>query len=400
MSEDGEIGVWSKEQRGKPVRGRKGPKSLLGRGWWREKEEVKACTVYAKGRALVMFFDTRAGRRGDVARNESGEDSLDGLDIGAKNAGEAYITLQHLDQSTAGQPSQPKSSVRLPDFELQQGDTISMLSAASDIDDGQSSRDRRTRQAVIVAVSAKGEAWVWKVDTKDGLDAVNVDVQDEDAKKGEVPEIRLISHSTIPCGVDDLDAAVDATANVKGEGQGKREGGANANVPTHVLPVDPMGWHQSVVDWKTQSLLQDIVLTISPAGVLEFWRPRIGDHMVTSKYTFHPSTTSTTNGTSDKHDNHGHVHAHGHDAQWVRTGMVRTERTDIRAARCSSRKKTVLVRDIELDGPGTSVGSSGGSAGRQGKGSGKDKEKVQEMTIWDSNVGEFSTGLEMCKIYP
>ena len=80
--------------------------------------------------------------------------------------------------------------------------------------------------------------------------------------------------------------------------------------------------------------------------------------------------------------------------------MVRTERTDIRAARCSSRKKTVLVRDIELDGPGTSVGSSGGSAGRQGKGSGKDKEKVQEMTIWDSNVGEFSTGLEMCKIYP
>lgn len=324
IGQDAEIGVWSKEQRGKPVRGRKGPKSLLGRGHWREKNRPELCTIYAKGRAIVFYVKPPDGK--------------------------PYISLQHLDHN-ASNPSPP---TRLPEFELEDGDEIKMLSAASDIDDGYSTRDRRTQQAVIIAVSAKGQAWIWRVDAR--KDTAVEEKQDGLTSPGETdnPDIRLVSHSKIPCCAD--------------------EGGAT---PAHVLPVDPMGWHQSVMDWANQSLLQDIVLTISPAGVLEFWRPRIGDHVVNSRFTTHQMADN---------DGHGHTHNHSHDAErWVRTGTVHTERTDIRAARCSSRKKTVLVRDVE---------------GEKDKDRGKGKGKMQEMTIWDSNVGEFSTGLEMCKLYP
>jgi hypothetical protein len=257
---------------------------------------------------------------------------------------------------------------------LSEGDEIKMLSAASDIDDGYSSRERKTQQAVIVAVSAKGEGWVWKVDAKEdanGTDEGVLDGAGGTAQGG--PEIRLVSHSTIPCCRDETD-----------DGSTHESAHDNAIKPTHVLPVDPMGWHQSVMDWTTQSLLQDIVLTISPTGVLEFWRPRVGDHVVNNKYTAH-----------DKQDGHADLHAqHSHGAErWMRTGTVKTERTDIRAARCSSRKKTVLVRDVE---EGVESGQTQGHSKVKGRSGGM----MQEMTIWDSNVGEFSTGLEMCKMYP
>ncbi|OCF41725.1 hypothetical protein I317_04429 [Kwoniella heveanensis CBS 569] len=108
--------------------------------------------------------------------------------------------------------------------------------------------------------------------------------------------------------------------------------------PRMILPVDPMGWHQSVIDWTTDTCLQDIVLTISNDGDLEFWTPRIEGN-----------------------------------EPWIKTGVVKTDRRNVIAARCSSRKKTALVCELP-DGR-------------------------HEMTIWDSKVSEFSTGLELTYIF-
>jgi hypothetical protein len=306
LGADGEIGLWAKEKRGKPLRGRKGPKSLLGRGHWIQDVPPEQCAIYAKGRAIVMC--TRP----------------DGP------AGEAVITLQHLDAGSEFQ--QPSAPVPLPSFRLAQGDRVAMLLAASDIDDGHSAAQRRTQRAVIVAVTDQAEAWVWRVTSRKPTSVTS----EADVDASDAPDVELVSHESIP-----------VTGRV-----------------AHVLPVDPMGWHQSVIDWTTDSPAQDMVLTISEEGVLEFWRPRLGAHMVNGRYTSHA------------HAGKGNGNAHS-DAAWTRSGVVRTDRKGIRAARCSSRKKTVLVRDLE-----------------RGKGGG------QEMTIWDSNVGEFSTGLEMTKVYP
>ncbi|KAH9037204.1 RAVE protein 1 C terminal-domain-containing protein [Lactarius pseudohatsudake] len=62
----------------------------------------------------------------------------------------------------------------------------------------------------------------------------------------------------------------------------------------------------------------------------------------------------------------------GNGTGWRRTGRLRTGRTSIRMARCSSAKKTVLIVP-RADGE-------------------------EELTIWDSKMSEFSSGLEYAKI--
>lgn len=143
----------------------------------------------------------------------------------------------------------------------------------------------------------------------------------------EKPIVTLISHSKLP--VED----------------GKK--------PRFILPVDPMGWHSSTVDWETDTPLQDMVVTLSEAGVLEFWRPRLGQHLIGEHRTDIGDAACDGN----------------QSAAWTRSGIVRTEKTNVSIARCSSRKKTVLISELE-DGR-------------------------NEMTIWDSNVSEFSTGMEL-----
>jgi hypothetical protein len=70
-----------------------------------------------------------------------------------------------------------------------------------------------------------------------------------------------------------------------------------------ILPVDPMGWISSR---DTAEMERDVLLSVGRDGELMFWVPD------------------------------------GNGTGWRRTGRVRTGRTNIRMARCSSAKKTVL----------------------------------------------------------
>jgi hypothetical protein len=266
VGETGEIGIWSKEQVGKPVPGKALLKSLAGKGQWRIPTKPLQCAIFAKGRAIVLF-----------TRNE---------DTGP------VVTLQHFDPGS----DEPTPPIGLPHFDLDGKDDIAMLLAVSDIDDGISSKGRRTQRAIIMAVSQSGEAWTWRVTSRYAMTTDSeADINDDR------PDIQLLHKYRIPV-----------------------QGG---QAPAWVLPVDPMGWHQSVIDWKTDTPLQDMVLTISKDGVLEFWQPRLGQHL------------------AEEEDLDGNISASKHTktgSSWMRSGSVETGRTAIVSARCSSRKKTVL----------------------------------------------------------
>ncbi|KAI0286916.1 RAVE protein 1 C terminal-domain-containing protein [Russula aff. rugulosa BPL654] len=98
--------------------------------------------------------------------------------------------------------------------------------------------------------------------------------------------------------------------------------------PAFILPVDPMGWISSR---GSTAMERDVLLSIGSDGELMFWVPE------------------------------------GKRVGWRCTGKVRTGRTNLRMARCSSAKKTVLIVP-GIDG--------------------------EEVTIWDSKESEFSSGLE------
>lgn len=274
IGETGEIGLWSKEQVGKPISGQPLLKSLAGKGQWTMSNKPLQSAIFAKGRAMVFY-----------TRSE---------DVGA------IVSLQHFDQNSSG-PTPPKA---LPQFDLESEDDIAMLLAVSDIDDGISPKGRRTQRAVVMAVSKSGVAWTWRISSRFPMSTDSEDAEAEaeaDADAGR-PDIHLLHKYKLPIQGDDH--------------------------PAWVLPVDPMGWHQSVIDWKTDTPLQDMVLTISKEGVLEYWQPRLGQHLAES---------DETNGEisqSEKQNGSGNL--------WTRSGSVETGRTSIVRVRCSSRKKTVL----------------------------------------------------------
>jgi hypothetical protein len=248
----GEVAVWEKQQLGKLQKGEQSTTALLGKGHWQATKPTRSA-IFAKGRAIVFYTK---------------EDNS--------------LSLQHLDH---GQTT-PSDPVPLPLFAPNDGDELSMLMAVSDIDDGHSQKGRRTQQALIMAVAGSGEAWVWRI--------VSKQAEDNNAL-GDQPDIILISHSRLPVELAD-----------------------NCAKPHLILPVDPMGWHQSVVDWTTNTPAQDMVLSVTQDGVLEFWRPKLG-------------LTVQSKGNKD-----------GADVAWTRSGIVRTGKKNILRARCSSRKKTVL----------------------------------------------------------
>lgn len=339
IGENGEIGVWEKRKLGKMARNESLLKTaaLVGKGQWMAPASPVLYAIYAKGRGIASYYnDPKDGPR---------------------------VVLQHLDPGS-GVPTEP---VVMPHFLPKDDDKIELLLALSDIDDGYSARRRRTRRAVIIAVAASGEAWVWRIDPAPTSPRVEFSesplantgrrlydspnttpgrrgtlLPDSPAGspqvKGSVmsgnsgvyhsekPIVTLISHSKLP--VED----------------GKK--------PRFILPVDPMGWHSSTIDWETDTPLQDMVVTLSETGVLEFWMPRLGQHL------------AGEGRTQVQRDACSEAHSGG----WTRTSVVRTEKTNVQLARTSSRKKTAIV---------CAVGDK------------------YEVTIWDSNVSEFSTGLEL-----
>jgi hypothetical protein len=264
ICEEGEIGVWSKEKVGRPTKGKAIPKSLAGKGHWTMPHTPRHSAIFAKGRAIVFYTKSDTG---------------------------ATITLQHLDPGK----SSPTQGVPLPAFKLEDGDDVAMLLAVSDIDDGISAKHRRTQRAVIMAVTKSGQTWTWRVTSLNGPTTSNEAL-------GHEPDIRLLHTYLLPV-----------------------QGGST---PALVLPVDPMGWHTSVIDWKSDTPLQDMVLTISENGVLEYWKPRLGQHL---------ANQDNLNGAQ------GEVVDEG-GSLWIRSGFVDTGRTNVIMARCSSRKKTVLSK--------------------------------------------------------
>ena len=266
ICEEGEIGVWSKEKVGRPTKGKSCPRSLAGKGHWAMPQTPQHSAIFAKGRAIVFYTKD---------------------DIGAT------ITLQHLDP---GQ-SAPTTGVPLPEFDMEEGDDLAMLMAVSDIDDGISGKDCRTQRAVIMAVTTSGQAWCWRVTSLNAITTSNGDEPDVQ------PELRLLHTYRLPI-----------------------QGGSS---PALVLPVDPMGWHTSVINWKSDTPLQDMVLTISESGVLEYWQPRLGQHLAAEADTSEARGLDAIMKESDP---------------WVRSGFVDTGRSNVILARCSSRKKTVLSK--------------------------------------------------------
>ncbi|KAJ7596877.1 RAVE protein 1 C terminal-domain-containing protein [Mycena floridula] len=116
--------------------------------------------------------------------------------------------------------------------------------------------------------------------------------------------------------------------------------------PKIILPVDPMAWGSGA---KGPGVEHDILLSVSDIGELAFW-------VLEERHC--PAVNGQTSTSDD---------AWG----WRCTGKVRTHRSSIRKARCSSAKKTALI-----------VPTPGG----------------EELTIWDSKESEFASGLEHCTI--
>ncbi|KAL7418926.1 regulator of (H+)-ATPase in vacuolar membrane [Cryptotrichosporon argae] len=304
---DGEMAVYEKRQLGK-LPAQKKVRALIGKGHWQLARPPNEATIFAKGRAVVAYS---AG--GHAAADAGGQ-----------------VTLQHLDGVSLG-PSEP---VIMPHFEPAEGETVEMLLAMSDVDDGHSRAGRKTTKAVVIACTGGGEAWVWRIDSPSDLSDTATPGQGTPA----VPTVSLVSRARLP---------VDTSLG-----------------PLRlVLPVDPMGWHQSAVDWTTDSPLQDMVLTVSDGGVLEFWRPRLGAH-----------TAGTATPMINQAAACGHHDVDSRAESWARSGVVYTGKKKALMARCSSRKKTALICETD--------------------------NGVHEMTIWDSNVSEFSTGLELTHVFP
>lgn len=279
IAEGGEIGVWSKEEVGKPDKGKRWKRSLAGKGYWSLPETPARSAIFAKGRAMVFY-------------HKSAEDK-------------ATMTLQHIDRGE----TTPAPAVYLPNFRPKPGDDVKVLLAVSDIDDGFSGKTRRTERAIIMAVTKSGEAWCWRVISKWE--------NSEDSKAGRKsapPDIKLLHQYRL----SPADCEKDAT-------------------PHLVLPVDPMGWHQSVIDWKTDMPLQDMVLTVSSKGKLEFWQPALGHHLAVPE-----SVTDKAKAQCVTQKEHVHT-------PWTRSGFVDTGKEGIVKAGCSSRKKTAIGRFLAYD---------------------------------------------------
>lgn len=116
--------------------------------------------------------------------------------------------------------------------------------------------------------------------------------------------------------------------------------------PVMIVPVDPMAWGLDH-PWMEHNVL----LSVSDVGELGFWVPQ-------------EITGNGSRGLNGRQNSTA--------STWVCTGRVRTGKTAIKRAKCSSAKKTALI-----------VPSSEG----------------EELTIWDSKESEFASGLEYRRVF-
>jgi len=270
FGKSGEAGHWRTGRPAKASKERPGPKALTGTAQWVEKRPFTHCAIFAKGKALV-FSST-------------------------SDDGGTAITLRQIGFS----PFMQEEDVILSGFTPNSGDELAMLLAVSDIDDGHSLRDRRSQRAVVIAATLGGEAWVWHISSQ--VTSVGAETP---AVLDNHPEIVLLFRHRLQ--VDSSKSHI-------------------------VLPVDPMGWHQPVIDWNTDTALQDLILTVSTEGLLEFWTPQLGHH-----FPFGSSQHFLSNACD-----HNHEHDQYDHSPFTRSGVVSTGRANALLARCSSRKKTVL----------------------------------------------------------
>jgi len=269
---NGEVGAWEKRRLGSPTKSTAQVDPLIGKGKWKMSRPPIQSAIYAKGRALVFCTVDEEGR--------------------------PSVHLSHLDD-TMGSPTEP---IALPHFSPEDSDKVAMLMGVSDIDDGMSGRGRRTQRALIIAATESGETWIWRINSRF--------VSSESTATDHTPDISLLSHCKLPVHTADGSVA-----------------------PHLILPVDPMGWHQSVINWESDTPAQDLILTISAEGTMEFWQPRLGQHLI-------GRDTPETYANGDVACN-GEAKSNAH-TPWIRTGVVNTGKRNILSARCSSRKKTVL----------------------------------------------------------
>jgi hypothetical protein len=161
---------------------------------------------------------------------------------------------------------------------------LTTLLALSDVDDGVSTATTLPTTSYVIASTSTGWVYLWRLDAGDPTR--------RGEKEGE-PTPTLVSTYLLPY----------------------RDGADDLAEPAFVMSVDPMGWHQSVINWKDKAPLQDMLVVVKQDGELSYWSPRL-----------------TEDGSSK---------VQGREP-WVRTGIVKTGKTDVVLARCSSRKKTAM----------------------------------------------------------
>lgn len=143
--------------------------------------------------------------------------------------------------------------------------------------------------------------------------------------------------------------------------------------PKMMIPVDPMAWCRSYSGTGSAEL-HDVLLSMSDEGELAFWVPEQAD-LFTGNIV---RKVNGINGSGSRVKGNG----------WRCTGRVRTGRSGLSKAACSSAKKSVLSTLSSclwfhyccLYAPlcPPVVPSPDG----------------EELTIWDSKASEFSSGLE------
>lgn len=190
--------------------------------------------------------------------------------------------LRPLPGSTLLQISQPTP---LPGLSPEH--RLTTLVALSDIDDGVSTSSTLPTTSYLIASTSTAWVYIWRLDAGDPTR--------RGEKEGE-PRPTLVSTYLLP--YRDRSDASDAE-----------------DEPAFVMSVDPMGWHESVIDWKERRPLQDMLVVVNKDGLLSYWTPRL--------------------------DEDGASTAEGREP-WVRTGTVKTAKKDVLLARCSSRKKTAM----------------------------------------------------------
>lgn len=291
--------VIGRKEKGKDREQRRGHGVWQARARWEVKEGVDLIAIFARGKSLASYDPETSSLSVQYLRPPPSK-------IAGSNVSDLPSTLQHISLPTS-----------LPS--LSPSHALTTLLALSDIDDGVSTSTTLPTTSFIIASTADAYVYLWRLDAGDPT---------QRGKAEGEPKPTLVSSYALPFDEDDDGSGGDSI----GGGGKKRLSDRLRETPAFVLSVDPMGWHQSVVDWKTRTPLQDMLAVVARDGVLTFWSPRLDDR-----------EGREGGGTGSKEEV---IRGEGEEdvKSWIRTGRVKTGRKDIVLAACSSRKKTAMGR--------------------------------------------------------